>query len=143
MNTSLVATLSIEIAATPEKIWEVLTQPELIKVYLFGTNVTTDWQEGSTISFNGEYQGHEYHDKGNVLQKRPHELLKYNYWSGFSGLEDKLENYSIVTYTVQNNGNGTCQFTWHQQGFASEEGKCHTEAGLKPILQQIKELAEK
>ena len=28
-------------------------------------------------------------------------VLKYDYWSGFSGLEDKPENYSLVTYTLE------------------------------------------
>ena len=142
MDKSLVATKSIQINSSPERIWIVLTDPERIKVYLFGTEVKTDWKVGSTIGFSGEYDGHKYEDKGNVLEVRPNELLNYNYWSGFSGLEDKPENYALVSYRIKKLGDGQCEFTWYQQGFSSEEGKCHTENGLQTMLMQIKQLAE-
>ena len=130
------------INASPERIWEVMTLPENIKVYLYGTQVSTDWQAGSPIEFKGEYNGQTYLDKGNVLKNEMPHLLQYNYWSGFSGMEDTPNNYAVVTYKIEATPNGHCQFTWHQQGFSSEEGKCHTEEGLKKMLVQIKELAE-
>ena len=142
MDKSLIAASTIRIQAKPEKIWEVLTNPEQIKKYLFGTQVTTDWKVGSPIKFSGDYQGHQYTDKGNVLENNPHTLLKYNYWSGFSGLEDTIENYSLVSYRITAIDDNTSDFEWHQQGFASEDGKCHTEEALKHMLAQIKELAE-
>ena len=97
---------------------------------------------GSPILFRGEYQGQHYTDKGNVIENSPNKLLKYNYWSGFSGLEDRLENYSVVSYKIEPISDDSFELTWHQQGFSSEEGKCHTEEGLKPMLEQIKRLAE-
>lgn len=142
MDKSLIATKSIQINSTPEKIWSVLTNPEKIKTYLFGTEVKTDWKEGSPITFSGEYEGHKYEDKGNIIENMPNELLNYNYWSGFSGLEDKPENYSLVSYRIKKLNDKTYEFTWHQQGFSSEEGKCHTEEGLEKMLEQIKKLSE-
>lgn len=142
MDKSLIATSSIQIKSSPEKIWNVLTNPEKIKNYLFGTEVKTDWKKGSPMTFSGEYEGHKYEDKGNVIESKPNELLKYNYWSGFSGLEDKPENYSLVSYKIKKMDDKNFEFTWHQQGFSSEEGKCHTEEGLQTMLQQIKKLAE-
>ncbi len=142
MDKSLVASSTIEIKSQPERIWKVLTDPEMIKIYLFGTEVHSDWKEGSPISFSGNYDGKTYEDKGNVLQVRTNEHLKYNYWTGFSGLEDQEENYSLVSYSIQRQGNKSCAFTWHQEGFSSEEGRCHTEEGLKSMLKSIKELAE-
>lgn len=142
MNKNLIASGTVAIQASHEKIWEVLTQPEYIRVYLFGTAVKTDWAAGSPITFEGNYQGKTYLDKGNVLENKPNERLQYNYWSGFPGLEDTPENYSLVTYSIEQTDEGHCNFTWHQQGFASEEGKCHTEEALKAMLQQIKKLAE-
>jgi hypothetical protein len=29
-----------------------------------GTEVISDWKEGSTIIYTGEYEGKKYHDKG-------------------------------------------------------------------------------
>jgi hypothetical protein len=120
----------------------VLTNPEKIKLFLFGTETVTDWKVGSPILFQGEYNGHTYKDKGNVLEYKENELLKYNYWSSFSGLEDNPTNYSIVIYTVVEIDKNSVEFTWTQIGFSNEEGKCHTEQGLDNMLQQIKNLAE-
>ena len=142
MDKSLIASSSIQIKSTAEKIWEVMTNPDKIKVYLFGTNVKTDWKVGSPIVFEGEYQGQQYIDKGNVIQHIPNKLLQYNYWSGFSGLEDKPENYADVSYKIEPISNDAFELTWYQQGFSSEEGKLHTEEGLKSMLIQIKNLAE-
>lgn len=142
MDKNLIVSSNINIQSTPAKVWDVLTNPEKIKGYLFGTEVLTDWSIGSPIVFQGEYNGQQYKDKGNVIDSKKNELLKYNYWSGFSGLEDKPENYSLVTYKIKNLDDNSVNFTWHQQGFSSEEGKCHTEKGLTKMLEQIKKLSE-
>lgn len=142
MNKNLIASKSIQINANADQLWSVLTDPDKIKIYLFGTETLTDWEEGSPILFQGEYNGQHYKDKGNVLEKSVNKRLQYNYWSGFSGLEDKPENYSLVTYDIEDQGSDTVKFTWTQQGFSSEEGKCHTEAGLESMLEQVKQLAE-
>lgn len=143
MNKNLIASSNINIQSTPEKIWDVLTKPENIKEYLFGTEVLTDWKIGNPIVFQGEYNGQKYEDKGNVIENTRNKLLKYDYWSGFSGMEDKPENYSFVTYKIEKLNDNSVKFTWHQQGFSSEEGKCHTEQGLQSMLEKIKEIAEK
>lgn len=143
MDKNLIASSNINIQSTPQKVWNILTNPEKIKEYLFGTEVLTDWNIGSPIVFQGEYNGQQYKDKGNVIENKKNELLKYDYWSGFSGLEDKPENYSLVSYKIEKLDDNSVNFTWHQQGFSSEEGKCHTEQGLQLMLEKIKELAEK
>ncbi|MEM8527517.1 MAG: SRPBCC family protein [Bacteroidota bacterium] len=142
MNNDLIASKSIAINATADKVWDVLTNPDKIKIYLFGTETTSDWKIGSPIRFKGTYNGQTYEDKGNVLESVKHKLLKYNYWSGFSGLEDVIENYSLVTYNIKQISKNQVEFTWEQQGFPSEEGKCHIEQGLIQMLLQIKQLAE-
>lgn len=143
MDKNLIASSDIEIKSTPEKLWDVLTNPEKIKEYLFGTQVQTDWEVGSPILFQGEYDGQQYTDKGNVIENKENELLKYDYWSAFSGLEDKSENYSSVTYKIEKLNENMLKFTWHQQGFSSEKGQKHTEDGLDGMLDKIKSLAEK
>lgn len=55
MNIELTITLSIEISADKAKVWDALTNPEKIKIYLFGTETLTDWKTGSEIIFQGEY----------------------------------------------------------------------------------------
>lgn len=145
MNHSLVINESVLIDAPPEKVWEALTVPEKIKEYLFGTETITDWKVGSDVIFQGTYgekNEHHYRDKGVVLESVPGTVLSYRYWSGFSGLEDRPENYAIVTYTLQREGSRT-RFTWHQKGFCSAEGHQHAQAGMKALLDQIKGIAER
>jgi len=142
MDNNLIATQSIEINTNAETVWEVLTNPEKIKIYLFGTETITDWEIGSSIMFQGEYNGQRYRDKGNVIESVENKVLSYNYWSGFSGLEDKPENYSLVTYQIEEFTVNKVKFIWTQKGFANKDGQCHTEQGLKTMLEQIKKLAE-
>lgn len=142
MNRNLKASKSVVINSSAEKVWDVLTDPEKIKVYLFGTETITDWKVGSPIIFQGEYDGHQYKDKGNVLENKLNEILRYDYWSGFTGLEDKPENYSIVSCRIEKRADDQVEFTWTQEGFVNEEGQQHSEKGLAGMLGQIKQLAE-
>lgn len=142
MDSTLTVSKTITINATALAVWDALTNPEKIKIYLFGTETITNWKVGSQIVFQGNYDGHVYKDKGNVLEIKENELLKYNYWSSMSGTEDKIENYFIVTYTIEKLGEGNVKFTWHQAGFPTEERRKHTENGLTAMLEGIKKIAE-
>lgn len=143
MDKSLKVVKSIVINSSAKDVWDALVNPEKIKQYLFGTQTTSDWKVGSTILFEGEMGGQQYKDKGNVLEVKENELIKYNYWSGFSGLADIPENYCTVIYKIEKNNTNSVTFTWEQIGFSSEENKCHTENGLGNMLEQIKEIIEK
>jgi len=71
VNKGLIANASIFISATAAKVWNALTNPELIRQYMFGTNVVSDWREGSPIVWKGEWQGTTYEDKGVILKLKP------------------------------------------------------------------------
>jgi len=81
---------SIHINASPAKVWDALTNPDIIKQWLFGTTVISDWNVGSELLFTGTWQGTEYKDKGTILQFEKEKVFQYNYWSGFSGLPDSI-----------------------------------------------------
>ncbi|MEM9548052.1 MAG: SRPBCC domain-containing protein [Bacteroidota bacterium] len=142
MNKSLKSSHSIDIKASPQTVWDVLTNPDKIALYLYGTKTATDWKLGSPISFSGEYNGMKYSDKGIVMAVVPNSLLAYDYWTQFTGLEDIPENYCEVSYHLHDNGNGTVKFTWQQIGFKNEESLEHNKSGMPAILAQIKKLAE-
>ena len=63
-----VATAQTDVAATPERVWAALTEPEQIATYMQGSKVTTTWEVGSPITWDGEYDGRAYQDKGEVLR---------------------------------------------------------------------------
>lgn len=138
----LTVSTSIEINAPIEHVWKTMTDPELIKLYLFGTETITDWKVGSNIIFQGEYNGTSYKDKGIVKENIAREKLSYRYWSAFTGLEDVPENYSLVTYLLEKLNDEKTQLTWEQTGFANNEGYQHSKNGMGDFMKKIKEVAE-
>jgi len=142
MRHDLIVSKSIAILASPDKVWDALTNPEIIREYLYGTETITDWKVGSDLIFQGEYSGQKYRDKGIILENIPNVLLSYSYWTAFSGLEDKPENYSKVTYSLSFKPAGITELTWTQNGFADEAGYQHSENGMDAFLEKIKAIIE-
>jgi uncharacterized protein YndB with AHSA1/START domain len=141
MNKNLKVEHEIEISATPEEIWDMLINPKAIKQYFFGTEAITDWKTGSPIVFQGVWDGKLYQDKGLVLSALPGKLLSYEYWSSFTGLEDKKENYSLVTFAIVGlKEKSILRLT--QKGFANEEAQQHSDKAWKNVLEKIREIAE-
>lgn len=133
---------TVIINATPAQVWDALTNPGLIKQWLFGTHVISDWKVGSPILFTGTWQGTEYKDKGTILQFETEKLFQYNYWSGFSGLPDSVENYSIVTFKLEPVSTGT-QLTLTQSHFPTQIGYEHSDKNWDAVLDVMKNIIEK
>ena len=138
-NTLIAETVSVD--TTPAQVWKVLTTPKLIKKYLMGTDVTSDWKEGSTITYNGEYEGKKYHDKGVIKKIDPEKILQSTYLSSMSGKEDKPENYNLVTYKITKRDDKTV-ITLTQDNNATEKEKEHSTENWKAVLKKLKEVAE-
>jgi uncharacterized protein YndB with AHSA1/START domain len=141
MATGIKVEVQIDIISDPAKVWDALINPEIIKQYLFGTNTITDWKVGSSIVFQGVWEGVEYKDKGTILEFIPEQKLKYDYWSSFSPLEDKPENYQQITFLLERIGELT-KLTLIQENINDEATKEHSEKNWTMILDQIKQIAE-
>jgi uncharacterized protein YndB with AHSA1/START domain len=142
MAANFIARAETLINASTDNVWKSLTQPELIKEYLFGTETKTDWKTGSSIEFFGNYEGKEYHDKGIIQQVLPQKLLQYTYHSSMSGLEDLPENYFNVTYELEEE-NGKTRLTLTCENLPNEEGRVHAEKNWQGVVQKIKEVTER
>ena len=77
----IVATAEIDIAAEPDRVWEMLPDPAAVKQWMFGTELETDWQVGGPIVWKGEYEGNAYEDKGEVLAVRRTARLSVSHFS--------------------------------------------------------------
>ena len=141
MNNTFVAKATITINAPAARVWDALTQPELIKRYLFGTQVTTDWQAGSPIVYEGTWEGKAYQDKGKVLQVEPGKLLVSTFWSSLAGLPDVPENYQTVRYELSTEGSGT-RLTVMQDNNATQEDANHSAQNWSMVLDGLKKLLE-
>ena len=141
MNAIRKAQATITINAPTSKVWDALTKPDLIKQYMFGTNVTTDWQVGSPITYKGVWEGKPYEDKGKILQIEPGKRLVSTFWSALSGQPDLPENYKTIQYELSKEGEGT-RLTVIQDNNGSEEEAVHSEQNWQMALDGIKKLLE-
>lgn len=140
--TNSTATASILLNATPQRVWEALTDPVQIKEYLFGTTTTTDWKKGSPITYAGEWEGKAYEDKGTIIDIQPGKLLHTTYYSSMSGKDDKPENYSNVIYKLDAEGDKT-RLTITQDNAGDEASKEHSQNNWNMVLESLKKLVEK
>jgi uncharacterized protein YndB with AHSA1/START domain len=133
---NIVARAEIDIDATPSRVWDALTDREQIKRYMFGSEVTTDWQAGSPITWKGEYDGNAYEDKGEVVEVDEQRRLVVTHFSPLSGGEDVPENYHTLTYEL-----GT-HLSLSQDGNGSDEEANHARANWERMLEQLKHVVE-
>ena len=141
MDKGLVARASVEVNVPVSKVWDALTNPKLIKKYMFGTDVVSDWKEGSKIVWKGEWQGRRYEDKGVILLFEPKRFLQYSHFSPLSGLLDVWENYHTVTIELSDEGKTTL-LSLSQDNNDTEETKNHSEQNWKMMLENLKKLLE-
>ncbi|TCV19563.1 uncharacterized protein YndB with AHSA1/START domain [Sphingobacterium alimentarium] len=128
------------IKAPIDKVWNALTNPEMVKQYFFGSNQETDWDVGSKVLWTGEYDGTTYVDKGVVLEYLPNKKLSYSYLSSWSGLDDKPENYLLVSYEVTPTESGT-ELIISQSNYDEEKAKYSSE-NWKIVVDGLKNLIE-
>ena len=136
-----VATAEIQIDARLGRVWDALIDPRLIKKYMFGSEVVTDWQRGSPIVWKGVYEGKSYEDKGEILAIEPGRLLRVTHFSALSGKEDVPANYHTLTYELEKNGDKT-RVALSQDNNASEEEAEHSRSNWAKMLSGLKEVVE-
>lgn len=141
MGENLIAKSSITINVPVVRVWDALVNPSIIKQYMFGTEVVSDWKENSSIVWKGVWEGKSYEDKGMILKIVPERFLQYTHFSPLSGAADLPENYHTLTYELSDQGEDT-QVSLSQDNNASEEALKHSQqmwdsmlAGLKKFLE--------
>ena len=136
-----VATAQTDVAATPERVWAALTEPEQIATYMQGSKVTTTWEIGSPITWDGEYDGRAYQDKGQVLTYDEPRVLSVTHYSPMMGQPDEPENYHTLVYTLTAEGDGT-HLELTQDGNDSEEQAQQFSANWQGMLDGLKATVE-
>ena len=139
MSLEYIAKKSVAIPAPADKVWEALTNPALIRQYFFGTEAVSKWKVGSPIIFRGVWEGKPYEDKGTILALEKGKLLKYNYWSSFSGTEDVPANYANIIYSLTPDKGGTV-LTITQDNCKSAEARDHSAKNWGMILDNLVKL---
>lgn len=141
MSQDLIARVTALVHASHEDVWQALVSPKAIKQYMFGADVTSDWREGRPITWQGEWQGKPYQDKGVILQVQPRKLLQYSHFSPLSGLRDEPANYHTVTIELTPEPEGT-QVALTQDHNATAEERAHSEKNWSAMLTALEQYLE-
>ena len=139
--TGFVATAGVDVDAEPRVVWAALVDPAQIKRYMFGTDVESDWEPGSSIVWKGEYEGKSYEDKGEIVAVELGTRLAMTHYSPLSGRPDKPENYHRLDYLLRATESGT-RLTLTQDGNASTEEADHAAENWRQMLDELKKVVE-
>ena len=150
MSEPLFVRSTIAINAPAEKIWDVLTNPQQTRKYMFGCETISDWKVGSPLLWQMEYEGKDFIPvKGTITAIEPGKYLAYTTIDpNDPSMPDIPENYLTVTYDLTTEGDHTILNV--AQGDYSKVAageKRYTDTlnggeGWTPILVQIKAIAE-
>jgi uncharacterized protein YndB with AHSA1/START domain len=93
---------TVTIHAPTSKIWEALTNPDLMKKWMSESeiDILTDWKVGNSFVIRGKLHGIKFENSGKVLQFEPEKNLQYTHLSSLSRLPDKPESYSVFDFRV-------------------------------------------
>jgi len=134
----LTATAQILINAPLDAVWNALVDPDVIKQYMFGTTVISDWEKGSSITWKGEMNGKAYEDKGEILEIIPRQKLQYSHIAGTS---DGKENNHTVTITLQED-HDRISVKLTQDNNPTEAAKENSEKNWVMMLESLRKLLE-
>jgi len=141
ISTNNIAKAETTIDTSADKVWSALIDPEMIRKYMFGTHVNSEWKEGARITWKGEWEGKQYEDKGKILIMEPKKKLQYSHFSPLSGVADVPENYHIVTIDLKEE-DGKTSVSLTQDNNTDEKAKEHSEKNWKMMLASLKKLLE-
>ena len=136
----------IEINASVEKVWDLLTNPAKSPEYMYTCAIETDFKEGSTILWRGIHDQVVY-VSGILKEYKPLEKMVYTVIDPNADYPKTPENHLTVTYVVSETENGT-HFKVTQAGYETvAEGQARYDeavagGGWSSVLEKIKEMAE-
>jgi uncharacterized protein YndB with AHSA1/START domain len=95
--------------STSEKVWGLLTNPEMTKQYMFGCEVLSEWDKGSQIIWKGLTEDGEevIYVKGEITEIVNGEKVSFTMLDPNMGIKDIPENYVNLTYELSQLENGT------------------------------------
>jgi uncharacterized protein YndB with AHSA1/START domain len=136
-----IAEASVIVDAPPARVWAALTDPDQVRQYLMGTDLSTDWLPGSPITWSGEWEGKPYTDKGEVIEVEVGKRLAYTHYSPLSGVADAPENYHTLWWSLKKVSGGT-QVVLNQDNNSSQEEADRNRDNWQQVMASMKKVIE-
>ena len=127
------------IKATPQKVWDALTEPEFQKQYWFGVSWDTDWKKGSAWKMS--YPDGRITDTGEILEIEPPRRLVMK-WRHEMRPELKAEGDARCTYEIEGNDGVVKLTVTHEIGVDNSKLIGAVSGGWPAILSNLKSLLE-
>jgi|GEM_PF-594919 len=137
----LTTRVSDKVEAPVQTVWQALTDPEIISKYMYGVKYETDWQVGSTIKWNGIWNGKLFEHKGRILEMDPPYSFKYSYYNTLSDLPDEEESYGIISYQLAEETGQTLVLIT-QDNNRTKKQRDEAESTWKEMLKELKKAVE-
>lgn len=143
MTTTTFSTVQqISIDAPAARVWEALTTPAIVSRFMFGAEVESTWQPGGPIVYRGVWDGQPFEDRGTIREAVPGRRLSSATLNSLSGLEDRPENYTVITYDLLAEGDARTTLSVTQDNNPSREAADLAGDNWVMTLAEIKHLVE-
>ena len=145
MHKTMIIKKEIDFDFSKKQVWNLLTNPELTKQYMYGCEVLSEWKVGSPIIWKGitEDGTEVIYVKGEIIEIEKEKKVTFTMFDPNKGMEDKLENYVNLTYELQKLKNGTKLILTQGDFSKAENGKDRYEESSKgwemvlPIMEKV------
>jgi uncharacterized protein YndB with AHSA1/START domain len=128
----------VYIRATPERLWQAITDPAMTAIYYFGSLIESDFKVGSPLTYK-QADGSVDID-GEVLEVDPPRRLVHSFATRWEQNDDPP---TTVTWEITPMGSETCLLVMTHGGFTSENATFESVKGGWPmILSGLKTLVE-
>jgi uncharacterized protein YndB with AHSA1/START domain len=131
----------IRINAPLSRVWQTLTLPDQVKHWQYGSELVTSWAVGEPIRFRTVWNDTVFEQWGTVLEFRPQEQIRYTLFAPRPNLEDRPDNYFIMTYRLTPN-DGAIDLEIIQEDPRPGAVQEPAQGEENPILAELKRVAE-
>lgn len=95
---------TVIVNANPATVWNTLTNVKLVKQWMgdeeMKLEIETTWKINSPFTTRG-FHHVKFENNGIILQYEPNRILQYTHLNSVSRLEDKPENYSLISFELK------------------------------------------
>lgn len=130
------------IAATPETVFDTITQPDHIVCYFPVTSVEIDPKTGGALTIRGEAGEEPFTDYGIIEHFERPTHFQYRYWSTNHGTERTDANHMTIDYRIEPVDSGSVVLHLQHINLLTDERRTQMDAVWDHLLSALQNYAE-